>query len=86
MCNPAPGGGEVLPAARKRMALTYWWFDRGERAEKVRAPLVLQRPEAVVLPTRTTSTTGLYALRCISMIKHAEWLVGHSPFVAHFPG
>eukprot|EP00929_Paragymnodinium_shiwhaense_P092027 TRINITY_DN51901_c0_g1_i1.p1 TRINITY_DN51901_c0_g1~~TRINITY_DN51901_c0_g1_i1.p1 ORF type:complete len:1065 (+),score=155.30 TRINITY_DN51901_c0_g1_i1:148-3342(+) len=25
---------EVLPARRKRMALTYWWFDRGQRLIK----------------------------------------------------
>ncbi|CAE7580114.1 egl-9 [Symbiodinium sp. CCMP2592] len=26
---------EVLPAKRRRMALTYWWFDRAEREAKV---------------------------------------------------
>lgn len=27
---------EVLPSKRRRMALTYWWFDRAEREAKVR--------------------------------------------------
>ncbi|CAK0796308.1 unnamed protein product, partial [Prorocentrum cordatum] len=27
---------QVLPARRRRMALTYWWFDRAEREAKVR--------------------------------------------------
>lgn len=27
---------EVLPSKRRRMALTYWWFDRSEREAKVR--------------------------------------------------
>ena len=28
---------EVRPAHRKRMACTYWWFDREEREEKVKS-------------------------------------------------
>lgn len=40
---------EVLPATRRRMALTYWWFDRSEREAKLQS---LAEHDSIQLPAK----------------------------------